>query len=155
LGKYAQKACKPGSVPGLAPHRRPFICDACCQTPLAANPVPLGQSLPSGGIDKSRPARAGTLFGIAPSGACHAASVARHAVGSYPTVSSLPRHARRFVFCGAIRQVALPGRYPAPLLWGARTFLAREAKASRAAVQPSVQRCPTRTNPVRQGMTCV
>jgi hypothetical protein len=30
---------------------------------------------------------------------------------------------RRFVFCGAIRQVALPGRYPAPSLCGVRTFL--------------------------------
>ena len=31
---------------------------------------------------------------------------------------------RRFVFCGAFRRVAPPGRYPAPLPFGVRTFLA-------------------------------
>jgi len=77
--------------------------------------------MPSGGIPLPGPARAGALFGVAPGGACRAAPVARGAVGSYPTVSPLPRPdplpgARRFHFCGAIRQVALPGRYPAPLL---------------------------------------
>ncbi len=35
------------------------------------------------------PAR--SLFGLAPGGACHAGPVARTAVGSYPTVSPLPR----------------------------------------------------------------
>jgi len=78
------------------------------------------------------PARAEALFGIAPGGACRATPVASGAVGSYPTVSSLPRRilrrtsraARRSHFCGAFRQVALPGRYPAPLFQGVRTFLA-------------------------------
>src|SRR5512146_2096767 len=31
--------------------------------------------------------------------------------------------ARRYVFCGTIPEVALAGRYPAPCLRGARTFL--------------------------------
>ncbi len=31
-----------------------------------------------------------SLFGVAPGGACHAATVASSAVGSYPTVSPLP-----------------------------------------------------------------
>ncbi len=31
---------------------------------------------------------------------------------------------RRFVFCGAFRRVTPPGRYPAPLPLGVRTFLA-------------------------------
>jgi hypothetical protein len=91
-------------------------------------------------------ARAGILFGIAPGGACRATPVARGAVGSYPTVSSLPVPwslranpwgDRRFHFCGALRQVALPGRYPAPLSCGVRTFLARVAP--HAAIRPSAQ----------------
>ncbi len=91
----------------------------------AANPVPLGQSAPSGGFRGLRPGpvRAGTLFGIAPGGACRAATVASGAVGSYPTVSPLPCETGRFHFCGAIRRVSPPGRYPAPLLYGVRTFL--------------------------------
>ena len=34
---------------------------------------------------------------------------------------------RRSVLCGAFRQVSLPGRYPAPLLPGVRTFLGPES----------------------------
>ena len=74
-----------------------------------------------------------SLFGIAPGGACRAGSVARPAVGSYPTVSPLPgasrwrtlRYSGRFDFCGAVRRIAPPGGYPAPLLQGVRTFLER------------------------------
>ena len=33
------------------------------------------------------------------------------------------RHERRSIFCGAVRRVAPPGRYPAPCLFGVRTFL--------------------------------
>jgi hypothetical protein len=69
-----------------------------------------------------------SLFGVAPSGACHAAAVTSSAVGSYSTVSPLPqrphKQARgRSIFCGAFRRVAPPGRYPAPFLIGVRTFL--------------------------------
>ena len=68
--------------------------------------------------------RAASLFGIAPGGACRAGPVTRPAVRSYRTVSPLPApKRRRFLLCGAIPQVTLAGRYPAPLLHGVRTFL--------------------------------
>ena len=79
----------------------------------------------------SRPAS--SLFGFAPGGVYRAAAVARGAVGSYPTLSPLPRrHSRRpatgmqagrFAFCGTVPGVAPAGRYPAPCFRGARTFL--------------------------------
>jgi hypothetical protein len=59
---------------------------AVTDDPLAANPGLLGQaSLPGYPLLDHTGAR--PLFGIAPGGACHAASVASRAVGSYPTVS--------------------------------------------------------------------
>jgi len=65
-----------------------------------------------------------SLFGIAPGGACHAAPVTSGPVGSYPTFSPWPAaDSRRFHFCGAFRRVSPPGRYPAPLPCGVRTFL--------------------------------
>ena len=63
------------------------------------------------------------LFGIAPGGACHAGFVTKTPVGSYPTLSPLPELSGRFTFCCAFRRVTPPGRYPAPLLLGVRTFL--------------------------------
>ncbi len=42
---------------------------------------------------------------------------------------------RRSVFCGAVRRVTPPGRYPAPLLFGVRTFL--DNIAVTAIIQPS------------------
>ena len=36
--EICQSACKPGSVWRVAPPRRPFIWDACCQAPRATNP---------------------------------------------------------------------------------------------------------------------
>ena len=69
-------------------------------------------------------ARTASLFGIAPGGACLAGSVTRPAVRSYRTVSPLLKSKqKRFLLCGAIPQVTLAGRYPAPLLHGVRTFL--------------------------------
>ena len=50
--------------------------------------------------------------------------VAVEAVRSYRTLSPLPGdEPRRFAFCGAFPGVAPAGRYPAPCLRGARTFL--------------------------------
>ena len=40
-----------------------------------------------------------------------------------PPFHPYPRGRGRFHFCGAFRRVAPPGRYPAPLLVGVRTFL--------------------------------
>ncbi len=113
-----QRACKPGSV-----HRtdrcggRPFIWDDRCRPPLAIHPDgdPQTDHLPS-------------LYDLAPGGVYHARPVARTAVRSYRTLSPLPHRLviggdGRFAFCGTFPGVASAGRYPAPCLRGARTFL--------------------------------
>jgi hypothetical protein len=57
------------------------------------------------------------LHGLAPNGVCRATLVAEGAVGSYPTISPLPRGnglaARRYAFCCTILGVTPTGRYPA------------------------------------------
>ena len=68
------------------------------------------------------------LFGFAPGGVCRAIPVAGNAVRSYRTVSPLPAplaRGRRSDFCGTFPGVAPAGRYPAPCVRGARTFLPR------------------------------
>lgn len=93
------------------------------------------------GPDRSGPAL--PLFGLAPGGVYRAASVASCAVGSYPTLSPLPRQdfsirPGRFAFCGTFPKVTLAGRYPAPCFHGARTFLPRGLSAlAAAAVRPT------------------
>jgi hypothetical protein len=55
--------------------------------------VATGIKLPTRAFGLKKPwtqAPARPLFGIAPGGACHAATVTSHAVGSYPTFSPLP-----------------------------------------------------------------
>src|SRR5580698_10271657 len=80
-----------------------------------------------------------SLFGFAPGVVCHAVSVAGYAVRSYRTFSPLPHQTtRRFVLCGPIPGVAPAGRYPAPYVDGARTFLPRNLSAiAGAAVRPT------------------
>jgi len=72
------------------------------------------------------------LFGFAPGGVCRAADVATRAVGSYSTLSPLlsPKR-KRSALCCTFPGVAPAGRYPAPCLRGARTFLRRKAAAAR------------------------
>ena len=56
------------------------------------------------------------IHGLAPNGVCRAAVVTAGAVGSYPTVSPLPRslaRSRRFVFCCTFLGVSPTGCYPA------------------------------------------
>ncbi len=106
--------------------------------------IPLGR--PSPGASSNQPerpglrarparlaARASLLFGFAPGGACLAADVAADAVRSCRTLSPLPAKGRRFAFCGAVPEIALAGRYPAPCPHGARTFLRPKATAVRPA----------------------
>ena len=102
-------------------------------SPLANNPA-----LPS-------------LFGLAPGVVCHAGSVAGPAVRSYRTFSPLlpppltpPPQAgegwvgERFVLCGTVPGVAPAGRYPAPYVDGARTFLSSHLSViAGAAVRPT------------------
>src|SRR5204863_8283272 len=81
------------------------------------------------------------LFGLAPGGVCRAVSVAGDAVRSYRTLSPLPRirnAPRRSALCGTFPGVAPAGRYPAPYIHGARTFLPGHLSAlTQAAVQPT------------------
>ena len=50
----------------------------------------------------------------------------RTAGSSYLPISPLPRYIGAVCFCGAIRRVTPPGRYPAPCPVGARTFLSSQ-----------------------------
>src|SRR5215470_11818017 len=90
-----------------------------------------------------------SLFGLAPGGVCRAADVAADAVRSYRTFSPLPRlihnAPRRFVLCGTVpetcarlRGTSFAGRYPAPNVHGARTFLPGDLSVpAGAAVRPT------------------
>jgi len=80
------------------------------------------------------------LFGLAPGGVCRAAGVAAGAVRSYRTVSPLPpaEAGRRSVLCGTVPGLSPAGRYPAPFVRGARTFLPGDLSAiAGAAVRPT------------------
>ena len=113
--------------------RRPFLWTGPRGPVLATYPDGSGRRSPAGANSG-----ASSLFGLAPGGACHAVPVAGSAVGSYPTLSSLPPvRARvwRFAFCGAIPGVAPGGCYPPPFHRGARTFLSH--LATRATARPS------------------
>ena len=121
-----QRIYKPGSV--LA--RKP------------ATIIPLGRRLP--GASSNQPGRRGRflpcglhhvspLFGLAPGGVYHAAPVTGGAVRSYRTLSPLPvPQDGRSALCGTFPGVAPAGRYPAPCLRGARTFLDTLGRAPRS-----------------------
>jgi hypothetical protein len=139
--------------------------------------IPLGRRLP--GVSSNLPGRRirtdlklsaraqslmPSLFGLAPGGVCRAAGVAVRAVRSYRTFSPLPRPIhnapRRFVFCGTFPRLAPAGRYPAPIVHGARTFLPGNLSVlAGAAIQPTDQSgMEARTHPVKgraeQGRGC-
>jgi len=119
--KVSQLAGKPNSVPHLRALRR-FG---------AATPIPLGRRLLAGSSDlpgdvrlrrggggSDGPPDHATLFGLAPCGVLPATDVTAGAVRSYRTFSPLPAFALagyggRYIFCATVRQVTLPGRYPA------------------------------------------
>ena len=89
------------------------------------------------------PAALPPLFGLAPGVVCRAVSVAGPAVRSYRTFSPLLRQrpkgeGERFVLCGTVPGVAPAGRYPAPFVDGARTFLPSHLSViAGAAVRPT------------------
>ena len=104
----------------------PFIWDVRCRTPRATDPSG-GAEGPPGSAGKRRFCPP-LLLGLAPGGVFPAAAVAGGAVRSCRTVSPLPPARRaeagwRCTFCGTFPGVAPAGRYPAPYLRGARTFL--------------------------------
>ncbi len=141
---------------------------ACGREPAGVTAIPLGRRLPGAssnlpgrrGLDRTpkylcafdAKTFAPSLFGLAPGGVCRAAGVAAGAVRSYRTVSPLPRplplpppqagegrvEERRSVLCGTFPGLAPAGRYPAPFVHGARTFLPGHLSVSAgAAVRPT------------------
>lgn len=111
-----------GPKPAL---RRPFLCAVHCCTALAANPAPSGQ----GGPVRER--TRGPYLALLPVGLAMRALLPAPRWALTPPFHPDPPwhpletlgHDGRSVFCGAFRQVALPGRYPAPMPWRVRTFL--------------------------------
>jgi hypothetical protein len=103
LKENRQLACKPGSVWLRSPGTwQPFIWDDARAPPLATHPDD------EAGNGPGACAHVSSLFGLAPGGVCHAVSVARSAVGSYPTFSPLPGEP------GGIFSVALSLGSPPP-----------------------------------------
>ena len=112
-------ARKPGPVDGF-PRRRPFLWGGGLPPPRAAYPeVMAARAAPQG------PKPLPSLCGLSPSGACRASRVTTAAVGSYPTVSPLPRPLRAEAVCSLLRCPWPFGRWalPTTLPCGARTFL--------------------------------
>jgi len=118
----------------------------------SATPVARRLKQPTRMAGPDRPAARGCapfLFGFAPGGVCRAVCVAADAVRSYRTVSPLPRINATLrgglLLCGTVpgpasrlRGDRSAGRYPAPFVRGARTFLPRALSSlARAAVQPT------------------
>ena len=139
-----QPACKPGSVGyrELAHairdgHSSGTTFARCLEQPTRT----VGPDMALRCYRQKRTAATPSLFGFAPGVVCHAIPVAGDAVRSYRTFSPLPsprRRRRRFVLCGTVPGVAPAGRYPAPYVDGARTFLPRSLSAvAGAAVRPT------------------
>jgi hypothetical protein len=118
----------------------------------SATPVARRLKRPTRMTGPDRPAAQGCapfLFGFAPGGVCRAVCVAANAVRSYRTFSPLPRKYATprggLLLCGTVPELAPrlrgdrpAGRYPAPFVRGARTFLPRTLSGlARAAVQPT------------------
>src|SRR5947209_6893030 len=139
-----QPACKPGSVGRQVNLPRDGHSSGTPVTRRLQQPTRT-----TGPRHKSHGSRrAPSLFGLAPGGVCRAASVAGSAVRSYRTVSPLPSAEAewRSLLCGTfpgLRRRLAPalspaGRYPAPHVHGARTFLPRRLSAlARAAARPT------------------
>lgn len=126
-----RRACKPGSVQGPAGPLGGHSSGAGVAPGFARSTTAGGaEAAPRGapGQGGPRPAQ----LDLAPGGACRAAPVAGGAVSSCLTVSPLPApRGRRSDLCGAFPRVSPAGRYPAPCLRGARTFLAAPAGTAR------------------------
>jgi hypothetical protein len=123
---FVGRRCKPSSVPRRSGGGS-FLWERRCRRPRAAYPglpdaeAPLGTGRPS------------SLFGLAPGGVCHAASVAGRAVRSYRTVSPLPvppEDRRPSAVCFLLHCPSPSGARPlaGTLPCGARTFLGGHAR---------------------------
>src|SRR5882672_12141280 len=95
------------------------------------------------GLPAAQTTRAGSrcLFGLAPTGGCRAAPVARRAVGSYPTVSPLP-----FGYKGGLFSVALFRRLSAPRRYLAVCPVELGLSSNGPSSRPSATIGPTTSN---------
>jgi len=101
---------------GIAPAWQPFLWGVCCQTPRAANP--------SGDpkmdlVSRAAPIRLCSRWGLP----CRSCCQERGALLPHLFTLTAIRRPRRYLLCGTFPGVAPAGRYPAPYLRGARTFL--------------------------------
>src|SRR5438128_4480706 len=158
----------PGGLPPNAPYHasRPVsrvLYGAKQERTLRATAIPLERRLP--GVSSNLPGRpirtsirgflpVPPLFGLAPGGVYRAACVAAGAVRSCRTVSPLPRdfHPEAVcVFCGTFPGVTPAGRYPAPHVHGARTFLPGDLSVlAGTAVRPTDEFAGKHYRPVGQ-----
>lgn len=83
-------------------------------------------------VSASRPAHVRPLFGIAPGGACRASSVARPAVGSYPTVSPSPSMLSSFFSVALSLGLPQPGvtRHPCLMESGLSSHILQYTRSS-------------------------
>ena len=123
-----QPACKPGSVPATNCGRWPFLWDDRCRPPRATNP---GDGSGADLDASPRPYRPYSV--LLPVGLAMPPTLppARCALTApfHPYRPDVAAR-RRSALCGAFPGVAPAGRYPAPFLRGARTFL-RPARGQR------------------------
>src|SRR5580658_3338492 len=153
-GGRCQTARKPGSVP---PPRSPMGAMA------AVTAIPLGRPLPNASCDRPERRRKGPpgTSGSLPN-ACRSYLVLLPVGFSLPPplpaarcALTAPFHpcrppegcrgrARRYTFCGTFPGVAPAGRYPAPYLRGARTFLSPHGGGERPSDRLATQIWPVR-----------
>ena len=147
-----QTVCKPGSVPPRMRGRGwPFIWDVRCRTPRATDPSGGAEGPPGGAANRqatppAAPTWSCSRWGLPCRRRCrrrgallpHHFTLAAHAVPCRPRASH-GRQGSAVCFCGTFPGVAPAGRYPAPCLRGARTFLppADRKAGRRAAIRPS------------------
>jgi hypothetical protein len=141
IGKFFrtgyQPACKPGSVgPGgsarILRTWRPFLWDGRCRPSRATNPGDGPEEGRARSLARAAPIRFCSRWGLP----CRPRCRVRGALLPHPftLAGTGPQgHARWSALCGTVPGVAPAGRYPAPSLHGARTFL----PGSRAAGEPA------------------
>jgi hypothetical protein len=128
-GKLAQAACKPGSVPDPRAGGWPFLWDPCRHGPRATDPDDRPGNWPARATHSDAGAVAPTWSCSRWGLPCHRRCRRRGAPLPHPfTLTRSPAEAGpggRSALCGTFPRVTPAGRYPAPCLRGARTFLPR------------------------------
>ncbi len=141
-GGNCQTACKPGSVPRRSDPRR--MDGHSSGTPVAgrlARPTRTAARKPACPPDtrRRRPAAVPTWSCSRWGLPCRPRRRGRGALlpPRFALTGARERAGRRYVFCGTVPGVAPAGRYPAPFLRGARTFLPPVPRGRKAAIRPS------------------